>query len=211
LSAFPELEPSLRTGLQSLRLQPELCAPLLDYLALLARWNRAYNLTAVREPADMVGKHLLDSLAIHPYVECASLADIGAGPGLPGIPLALALPSLRVSLVETAGKKARFMREAVRALGLSARVKVHAARAEEVDESGRHDCLTARAFGTLGQIIAVGGHLLRPQGRLLAMKGRRPDDEIADLPPGWRHLATHPIEVPGLQAERHLVIVERAA
>jgi 16S rRNA (guanine527-N7)-methyltransferase len=211
VSAFPELEPALRDGLQALRLPADLCEPLLDYLALLVKWNRAYNLTAVRDPVEMVGKHLLDSLAIHPYVECASLADIGAGPGLPGIPLALALPSLRVSLIETAGKKARFMREAVRALGLSARVTVHAARAEQVDESGRHDCLTARAFGTLGQIIAVGGHLLRPQGRLLALKGRRPDDEIAALPSGWRHLATHLIVVPGLEAQRHLVIVERTA
>jgi 16S rRNA (guanine527-N7)-methyltransferase len=211
LSAFPDLEPSLRAGLQALHLPPSLCGPLLDYIALLIKWNQAYNLTAIRDPAEMVGKHLLDSLAIHPHVECGSLADIGAGPGLPGIPLALALPSLRVSLIETAGKKARFMREAVRVLGLGARVTVHAARAEQVPESGCHDCLTARAFGTLRQIIAVGGHLLRPQGRLLALKGRRPDDEIADLPPGWRHLATHLIVVPGLEAQRHLVIVERTA
>ena len=181
---------------------------LLDYLALMLQWNRAYNLTAIREPADMVSKHLLDSLAIHPYVH-GSLADVGTGPGLPGIPLALAKPELQVSLIETAGKKARFLREAVRHLDLGARVRVHDARAQDVAESGRHDCLAARAFGTLDEILAAGGHLLKPGGRLLAMKGRVPVDELAALPSGYRHLATHPLTVPGLDAERHLVVVEK--
>jgi 16S rRNA (guanine527-N7)-methyltransferase len=132
---------------------------LLEYLELLQTWNRAYNLTAIRDPAEMVSKHLLDSLAIHRYVE-GSLADIGTGPGLPGIPLALAIPGLSVSLVETAGKKARFLREAVRQLRLD-QVRVHDARAQDVSEPGQHDCLAARAFGTLGEILAAGGHLLR--------------------------------------------------
>jgi len=213
LSALPELAEPLERGLAALQLDdPSLGPALRDYLALLVKWNRAYNLTAIRDPADMVVKHLLDSLAIWPHVDATgSLADVGTGPGLPGIPLALALPGLRVSLIETAGKKARFLREAVRELGLGERVRVHAARAEQVDEPGRHDCLTARAFGTLAQIIEVGGHLLRPGGRLLAMKGRFPDDELAALPPGWRHTATQLLAVPGLDAERHLIIVERDA
>jgi 16S rRNA (guanine527-N7)-methyltransferase len=211
VSAYPELAPVLADGLDTLGLDPTaLTDPLLDYLALLVKWNRAYNLTAIREPREMVVKHLLDSLAIHRFVDGGSLADIGTGPGLPGIPLALAHPALHVSLVETAGKKARFLREAVRVLGLTSRVTVHAARAEQVAESGRHDCLVARALGTLAMIIEVGGHLLRPGGRLLAMKGRFPDDELAALPPGWRHLSTHLLAVPGLDAERHLVIIERA-
>jgi 16S rRNA (guanine527-N7)-methyltransferase len=206
----PDLDPPLRAGLRALGLPEALAPPLLGYLDLLVRWNRAYNLTAVREPQEMVAKHLLDALAIHAHVDCATLVDIGSGAGLPGIPLALALPELRVTLVETAGKKARFQREAVRLLGLSERVVVRATRAEQLDERGRHDCLVARAFGTLAQIIDVGGHLLGPRGRVLAMKGRRPDDEIAALPPGWRHLSTHRLEVPGLDAERHLVVVGRA-
>jgi 16S rRNA (guanine527-N7)-methyltransferase len=200
---------NLHDGLVALGLAPDaLVAPLQAYLALLVQWNRAYNLTAIRDPDEMVVKHLLDSLAIHPWVG-RSLADIGTGPGLPGIPLALARPALHVSLVETAGKKARFLREAVRHLGLGDRVRVHDARAQDVDESGRHDCLAARAFGTLGEILAAGGHLLEPGGRLLAMKGRVPAEEIAALPPGYRHLATHPLSVPGLDAERHLVVVEK--
>lgn len=212
VSALPELAAALDPGLRALGLEPTvLSGPLRDYLALLLRWNGTYNLTAIRDPAEMVVKHLLDSLVIAPFVDGRRLADVGTGPGLPGIPLALALPSLEVSLIETAGKKARFLREAVRALGLGARVSVHAARAEQVVDAAPHDCLTARAFGTLSQIIEVGGHLLRPGGRLLAMKGRLPEAELAALPAGWRHLATHQLEVPGLDAERHLVIVERTA
>jgi len=202
------LAPTLRAGLEQLGLPPDpLAERLLAYLALMQQWNRAYNLTAIRDPSEMLSKHLLDSLSIHSHVE-GSLADIGSGPGLPGIPLALAKPGLSVALVETAGKKARFLREAVRHLGLG-HVRVHDARAQVVPESGRHDCLAARAFGTLGEILAAGGHLLKPGGRLLAMKGRDPAEEIAALPDGYRHLATHPLTVPGLDAERHLVVVEK--
>jgi 16S rRNA (guanine527-N7)-methyltransferase len=202
------LTPRLRAGLVDLGLSPDpLAERLLAYLGLLLQWNRAYNLTAIRDPQDMLTKHLLDSLSIHPHVR-GSLADIGTGPGLPGIPLALALPGLQVSLVETAGKKARFLREAVRHLGLEG-VRVHDSRAQDVPETGQHDCLAARAFGTLGEILAAGGHLLKSGGRLLAMKGREPAEEIAALPDGYRHLATHPLAVPGLEAERHLVVVEK--
>lgn len=210
MNALSVHAPRLRDGLSALGLHDDALADrLLDYLALMLQWNRAYNLTAIRDPGEMVVKHLLDSLSIHPYVS-GSLADVGTGPGLPGIPLALALPGLRVSLVETAGKKARFLREAVRHLGLGGRVRVHDARAQDVPESGQHDCLAARAFGTLEEILAAGGHLLRPGGRLLAMKGRVPAEEIAVLPEGYRHLATHPLAVPGLAAERHLVVVEKS-
>jgi 16S rRNA (guanine527-N7)-methyltransferase len=200
------LESLLADGLHRLGLPAGASGPLLAYLALLVKWNATYNLTAVRDPAEMVVKHLLDSLVIAPFVG-ERLADVGTGPGLPGIPLALVRPDLQVSLIESAGKKARFMREAVRTLGLGDRVAVHAVRAEQAPGSGSHDCLTARAFGTLAHIIEVGGHLLVPGGRLLAMKGRRPDDELAALPAGWRHVGTHPLTVPGLDAERHLVII----
>jgi 16S rRNA (guanine527-N7)-methyltransferase len=204
------LRPDLEAGLSTLGLAPALATPLLAYLALLVRWNQAYNLTAVREPREMLTRHLLDSLAMAPYVDASPLADLGTGPGLPGIPLAIALPGLEVALVESNGKKARFLREAVRTLALGDRVRVHETRAEAVDEPGRYALVTARALDRLAGIVAVGGHLLAPGGRLLAMKGLRPDEEIAELPPGWRATAVHRLAVPGLEGERHLVEVRRS-
>ena len=210
-SGFPaELRSELDAGLAALGLDPALAMPLLAYLALLDRWNRTYNLTAIRDPREMVGKHLLDSLAMHAYLGAGSLADLGAGAGLPGIPLAIAKPALRVTLVESNGKKARFLREAVRTLGL-ANARVAESRAESLDEPGAYDAITARALATLPLIIELGGHLLKPGGRLLAMKGTVPDDEIAGLPAGWRVETVHPLTVPGLAAERHLVVVGRTS
>ena len=206
----PALHQRLDTGLDALGLDRALAAPLLDYLALLLRWNRTYNLTAIRDPDAMVTRHLLDSLAMHPYVQPGALADLGTGPGLPGIPLAIAKPELQVTLVESNGKKARFLRQAVRQLGLD-NAKVAESRAEALDQPGAYDHLTARALDTLAGIVAVGGHLLRPGGTLLAMKGVIPHEEIAALPPGWTALAVHALAVPGLDAERHLVEVGRAA
>ena len=212
---FPaDLRDELDAGLHALGLDPALSTPLLAYLALLARWNRTYNLTAVRDPREMVSKHLLDSLAMAPFLDTLAarggrLADLGTGAGLPGIPLAIARPGLQVALVESNGKKARFLREAVRQLGLSGRVRVLECRGEAVDEPGAHDCLVARALGTLAMLLATGGHLLRPGGRLLAMKGQVPHEEIAALPAGWRLHGVVPLAVPGLDAGRHLVIVER--
>lgn len=220
-SVAPDSRTRLEAGLAALGLDAATLAPaLLDYVALIAQWNRAYNLTAVRDPDEMVRLHLLDALSlVGPLAEerqrlgreALRLADIGAGAGLPGIPLALALPWLRLDLVDTVGKKARFMREAVRHLGLADRVAVHGCRAEALTDLPPHDCLTARAFGTLATILAAGGHLLGPGGRLLAMKGQRPDAEIQSLPEGWRLVGVEPLTVPGLEAERHLVRVEKAA
>jgi 16S rRNA (guanine527-N7)-methyltransferase len=208
------LRPELEAGLRALGLDPALATPLLDYLALLARWNATYNLTAIRDPREMVGKHLLDSLAMHPYVDGiaatgGTLADLGTGPGLPGIPLAIAKPALRVTLVESNGKKVRFLREAVRKLGLR-NVEVVESRIEAFDAPGRFDAITARALATLPLILELGGHLLRPGGVLLAMKGVVPSEEIAALPAGWRVRETHAMDVPGLDAERHLVVVAAA-
>jgi 16S rRNA (guanine527-N7)-methyltransferase len=201
----------LDAGLAALGLSDAaLASKLFAYLELLDRWNRTYNLTAIRDPREMVGKHLLDSLAMLPHVPGAGrLADLGTGPGLPGIPLALARPGLSVSLVESNGKKARFLREAVRALGL-ANARVIEARAEAVAEAGAYDRITARALDRLAGILKVGGHLLAPEGRLLAMKAQRLDEEVAELPAGWRVLAVHALHVPGLAAERQLVEIGRA-
>lgn len=199
----------LDAGLAALRLDPALAEPLARYLALMLRWNAAYNLTAIRDPREMVTKHLLDSLAMAPFVAgLPNLADLGTGPGLPGIPLAIATPGLRVTLVESNGKKARFMREALRTLGLG-NAEVVESRIEALDRPGAFAAITARALATLPQILALGGHLLAPDGVLLAMKGARPDDEIAALPPGWAVRELRPLVVPGLDAERHLVAVAR--
>ena len=202
------LREDLESGLHALGLARALSEPLLAYLALLDRWNRAYNLTAIRDPGEMVAKHLLDSLAMHAQVADGTLADLGTGPGLPGIPLAIARPGLRVTLVESNGKKARFLRAAVRELGLP-NAEVAESRIEALDRPGAFDQITARALATLPQIVALGGHLLKRDGRLLAMKGTRPDDEIAGLPEGWWLESVQPLTVPGLAAERHLVIVVR--
>ena len=204
------LRRELEAGMQALGVDIAHADALLAYLALLDRWNRTYNLTAIRDPHAMVAKHLLDSLAMHSHLDgIGSLADLGTGAGLPGIPLAIVHPQLQVALVESSGKKARFLREVVRALGL-ANVQVHEARIESVDASGRFDAITARALATLPLILQLGGHLLGPHGKLLAMKGVVPEDEIAGLPAGWQVEAIHPLQVPGLEAERHLVVVRRA-
>ena len=203
------LRPELAAGLEALGLPAALAAPLLGYLALLARWNATYNLTAIRDPRDMVAKHLLDSLAMQPFVrELRTLADLGTGPGLPGIPLAIATPALQVTLVESNGKKARFLREAARQLGLG-NVQLAESRIEAFRPGTHFDAITARALATLPLILELGGHLPGPGGRLLAMKGVVPDEEIATLPAGWRLAAVHPLRVPGLDAERHLVEVAR--
>ena len=205
-----DLRHAIETGLRALGID-DTHAPALDaYLALLLRWNATYNLTAVRDPRDMVVRHLLDSLAMHAFLDgVGTLADLGTGPGLPGIPLAIVRPALQVTLVESNGKKARFLREAVRRLQLG-NATVAEARIEAYDAAGRFDAITARALARLPQILALGGHLLAPGGRLLAMKGAVPHEEIAALPAGWRVEAIHPLRVPGLAAERHLVVVARA-
>jgi 16S rRNA (guanine527-N7)-methyltransferase len=202
------LRQRLDAGLSALgiALDETAIARLLDYVDLLERWNAAYNLTAVRDPAEMVTRHLVDSLAILPHVAGATLADLGSGAGLPGIPLAIAAPVRETLLVDSNGKKARFLREAVRRLELK-HVRVAESRVEDV--AGTFDCITARAFASLGDMLGWGGHLLAPGGVWLAMKGRVPDDELDAMPADFRVEKIVSLNVPGLDAERHLVIVRR--
>lgn len=179
---------------------------LLDYVDLLLRWNSAYNLTAVRDPAQIIDRHLLDSLAIAAYVQGTTLADLGSGAGLPGIPLAVLAPDRQFLLVDANGKKARFLREAVRRLELT-NVRVAECRVEEA--AGSFDCICTRAFASLAEMLAWGGRLLAPDGRWLAMKGRFPQDELSAVTSGFRIDAVHALTVPGLDAERHLVVIKR--
>ncbi len=212
MNAAPSLDhltPTLERGIAALGLDAAaLTAPLMQYLTLLHKWNGTYNLTAVRDPAEMIPKHLLDSLSILPYLQSGALADLGTGPGLPGIPVALARPDIQVTLVESNGKKARFMREAIRTLKLD-NARVAESRIEAVDEPGAYTQITARALATLSEILAFGGHLLEPEGRLLAMKARTTEAEAGELPAGWVLEAVHVLQVPDLAAERELVVVRR--
>lgn len=191
-----------------LELPPGAQAKLLAYLDLLAKWNRAYNLTAVRDPLEMVPRHLLDSLAALPFLHGETLADLGSGAGLPGIPLAIARPDLAVTLIESNGKKARFLREAARTLPLP-NVTVRESRVQ--DAAGPYDSVTARAFASLADMLAWSGHLLAPDGRWLAMKGRIEPDETGAVPKEFRVIAMHRLEVPGVDGERHLVELARYA
>ncbi len=209
MTGFPNLSPDLDRGLDALGLDLPIDnrQALLAYLALLARWNGTYNLSAIREPKEMLVRHLFDSLAALPHVGGQRLADIGSGPGLPGIPMALARPDLRVTLVDSNGKKTRFLREAVRHLQLGDRCTVMQTRAETLADVEGFDTVTSRAFATLADFVGATRGLLAPGGRWLAMKGRRPDDEIAALPADIRVEAVVPLVVPDLAGERHAVIM----
>jgi 16S rRNA (guanine527-N7)-methyltransferase len=204
------LQARLEQGIAALGLNvsAEAVSRLLDYQALLERWNAAYNLTAVRDPAEMITRHLLDSLAILPYVQGDTLADLGTGPGLPGIPLAIVAPGRDILLVDSNGKKVRFLREAIRALKLEG---VRAVQSRVEDVQGQFDCITARAFASLADMLGWGGHLLAPGGIWLAMKGKRPDDELPGVPAGFEVRAFHELAVPGLQAERSLLVLGHRA
>jgi len=195
-------------GLQALGLAPELEAPLATYLELLLHWSRAYNLTAITDPEQMVSHHVLDSLAVLPLIHGSRIADIGSGAGLPGIPLAIARPDLEVVLVEAVGKKNRFQKQAILELGLSG-VSAVQSRVENYRPEEPFDTVISRAFAATGDFVALAGHLAGPDGRLLAMKGRNPADELQQLPEPWVVAAIHEILVPGLNAERRLVELRR--
>lgn len=195
-------------GLSALDLRLDAADLLIEYLQLLVQWNRAYNLTAVRDPIAMISRHLLDSLSIHPYVLSGTVVDLGSGAGLPGVPLAIVKPQCQVTLVESNGKKARFLREVVRQLKLS-HVVVAQTRAEEFKPVRTFDYVTARALDTLSGILRVGEHLLGQEGQLLAMKGGVPHDEIAKLPGSWSVVTVCPLLVPNVAEARHLVILRR--
>ena len=192
-------------------LPPQAQARLVDYLALLQKWNQTYNLTAVREPSKMVGHHLLDCLAVAPYVTARTIVDVGSGAGLPGIPLALALPQASVTLLESSHKKAAFLQQVKIELKLD-NVAVACERVETWQPGGAFEMVISRAFSDLAEFTALAGRHVAPGGRLAAMKGIYPYEEIAQLPAGWRLQEAIPLTVPGARAQRHLLLIgqERA-
>lgn len=204
---------TLEEGMAALEIElPDgAAAKLAAYLGLLGKWNKVYNLTAIRDPGEMLTHHLLDSLAVLSILaeksalagRRYSLADIGSGAGLPGLVLAIARPDWDVTSVETVEKKAAFQRQAKIELGLD-NVSIHCGRVEDLQ--GRFDAVIARAFASLADFVALAEHL---SDTLWAMKGAYPADEIAALPPGWRVVARHELRVPGLGAERCLLQLGR--
>lgn len=186
---------------------------LIDYLALLAKWNAVYNLTAVRQPNQMVTHHLLDSMAIIPALANArSVLDVGAGGGLPGMVLAIwaseSQPDMRVALIDTVHKKTAFLTQAKTELGLR-NVTIYTARVEQLQVGGKYDVITSRAFAELKDFVNWSGHLLADEGQFIAMKGVVPHEEIRQLPAPWAVADIKPLIVPGLDAERHLIMIAR--
>jgi 16S rRNA (guanine527-N7)-methyltransferase len=181
----------------------------LDYLALLAKWNGVYNLTSVRDPAQMVVQHLLDSLAAVPaFSDAVNVLDVGAGGGLPGIVLAIARPDMAVSLIDTVHKKTAFLTQVKAELGL-ANVSVYTMRVEQLTVKQPFDVITSRAFADLSDFVTWSGHLLAEGGRFIALKGVAPPDERERLPAPWKVDELRPLRVPGLNAERHLVFITK--
>jgi 16S rRNA (guanine527-N7)-methyltransferase len=179
---------------------------LLDYIALIEKWNRVYNLTAIREPEKMVSHHLLDSLAVSPHLHAKRLLDAGSGAGLPGIPLALANPDMHVTLLDSNHKKAAFLNQAVMELKLK-NAEVCSERVESWQTQNRFDVVISRAFSDMGEFVRVTRQLLAPGGTFAAMKGLHPYEEIDKLPPDCKVRQVLPLAIPGLEGARHLVLI----
>jgi len=199
---------SLHSGLQALgldELQPFM--PLyLKYLALLSKWNKVYNLTAVREVNRMLPLHVLDSLAVLPFIQGENLLDVGSGAGLPGIPLAIAKPEMNITLLDGNQKKTTFLRQACIELSLS-KVSVTCARVESWQASQKFDIIISRAFSELAIFVQQASHLIAPGGVMLAMKGAHPQNEIAKLPVNIAVERIINLRIPNLEAQRHLVVM----
>jgi 16S rRNA (guanine527-N7)-methyltransferase len=191
-----------------IELEPAQLDALAALAAELADWNTRVNLTAITAPGEVVDKHLLDSLAVLPLLKGLAVADVGSGAGFPGLPLAIADPDRRFTLIESTGKKAKFIRHAAAKLALP-NVEVVLGRAESYRPVRPFDAVVARALGPLAEFVRVAGHLAGRGGRLFAMKGKVPEAELAALPAGWKTVAVHPVAVPGLDAERCVVELAR--
>lgn len=203
------LAEQLASGLEQLGLPLDAATQrrLLDYVALLQKWNRVYNLTAVRDPQKMLTQHLLDSLAVLPHISGNRVIDVGTGPGLPGIPLALANPGLAVTLLDSNHKKTTFLRQACLELGLT-NTMVVCERVEAWRPEEKYDVVISRAFSDLAEFAGLALHLCKDGGAMLAMKGVYPHEELTRLPASTALLGVVSLKVPGLDAERHLVVLQ---
>lgn len=183
-------------------------ARLEQLLSELERWNRTYNLTAITKPEDMVTHHLLDSLAVNPELQGTTIADVGTGAGFPGLPLAVLNPERRFTLIDSAGKKIRFVSHVAHALGLTNVEGVHA-RVESLRPEKPFDTVVTRAFAPLPEMLEKVAPLCGPATHVLAMKGKWPREEIAAVPPGWRVLRSRELVVPGLKESRCAIVLTR--
>jgi 16S rRNA (guanine527-N7)-methyltransferase len=208
----PELHQRVRAALTELGAPDDArqSAKLARFLVLLDKWNKAFNLTAVRDPFEMIARHVLDSLTARPYLHGLSVLDAGTGAGLPGIPLAIAEPRRQFVLLDSGGKKTRFVEHAVGELELN-NVEVVRSRAQAYRPADPFDTVICRAFASLREFVERCAGLVANGGRLVAMKGREPRAELALLPGGWRATEIAPVAVPGLAGERHIIVMERAA
>lgn len=184
---------------------------LLDYLALMNKWNSVYNLTSLRDPMQMVTHHLLDSLAAVPaFASARNVLDVGAGGGLPGVVLAICRPDMKLSMIDTVHKKTAFLKQVKAELEL-ANVTVHTMKVQELEVSDKFDVITSRAFADLTDFLNWSGHLLAEGGKFIALKGTAPAEEQERIPAEWKISGLQPLQVPRLGAERHLIFVERSA
>ncbi|MEK6308324.1 MAG: 16S rRNA (guanine(527)-N(7))-methyltransferase RsmG [Pantoea dispersa] len=181
---------------------------LVGYVELLHKWNKAYNLTSVRDPQQMLVRHILDSIVVEPHLQGERFIDVGTGPGLPGIPLAIVRPQAHFTLLDSLGKRVRFLRQVQHELGLTNVTPVQS-RVEEFPAEAPFDGVISRAFASLEDMLNWCHHLPGATGHFYALKGARPDDEIAALPAGFAIEKIAPLRVPELEGERHLVVIRR--
>jgi len=207
----PALAQILANGINELQLQlnDKQQEQLLDYLALLFKWNAVYNLTSVRDPMQMMTHHVLDSLAaVFAFAGAHNVLDVGAGGGLPGMVLAVSRPDLKVSMIDTVHKKTAFLTQVKAELGL-ANVTVYTMKVQDLQPPQKFDVITSRAFADLSDFVNWSGHVLAEGGQFIALKGTAPPEEQERLPAEWKVTELRPIVVPSLQAERHLVFIQK--
>jgi 16S rRNA (guanine527-N7)-methyltransferase len=205
--SYQQNHAELQSGIKTLGLScsSDQIDQLLAYLEMLQRWNKAYNLTAIREPIQMVRLHLLDSLAIHPYVQGAKkVIDVGTGPGLPGIPLAILNPDINFTLLDSNGKKTRFLFQAISELSLTNVTEINQ-RAEKYQSQQLFDIVLSRAFSSISDMLGYCDHLVSETGCFLAMKGKKPDSELSQITKDYKVVDLSQINVPHIESERHLI------
>lgn len=206
-----ELSRILARGIDALELDitTEQQAKLVGYVEMINKWNKAYNLTSVRDPHQMMIKHILDSLAVKPYVEGKTVIDVGTGPGLPGIPLAIVLPDTHFVLLDSLGKRVRFMKQCAHDLGIP-NIEPVQSRVEEHQPQQAYDCVLSRAFASLKDMLHWCSHLVDSQGKFLALKGQFPQEELGEVSNHYQIKSINNLSVPELEGERHLVTIKKA-